>query len=134
MVRAELAAHAQDGSERVRVDGPEVQLTARQVQNFALALHELTTNAVKYGALSVPDGRVNLSWSVLEGEDGPALRLSWRELGGPPVEPPPRKGFGTRLIERGLTGQVGGVLAINYPPEGVTCVVEAPLRNFQDDG
>ena len=124
--RASLAAVAREGtgvleeaSGRVQASGPEVEVGATAALSLALMLHEMTTNALKYGALSVPEGRVE---------------LSWRELGGPPVEPPPRKGFGTRLIERGLTGQVGGVLAINYPPEGVTCVVEAPLRNFQDDG
>ena len=59
------------------------------------------------------------------------MKLSWRERGGPSVRPPTRKGFGTRLIERGLTGQIGGVLSLDYPPEGVTCTVEAPLRDFQ---
>ena len=139
--RAPLAAVIREGigvlegaSERVRVAGPEIEVGAKAALSLALMLHEMTTNAVKYGALSVPDGRVDLSWSISEGEDGPALRLSWQERGGPPVEPPARKGFGTRLIERGLTGQVGGVLALDYPPEGVACVVEAPLRNFQDEG
>lgn len=139
--RAPLAAVVREGigvleaaSRRVEVSGPEVEVGGKAALSLALMLHEMTTNAVKYGALAVPEGRVELSWSVSEGDDGLALRLSWRERGGPPVEPPARKGFGTRLIERGLTGQVGGTLALDYPPEGVTCVVEAPLRNFQDEG
>jgi two-component sensor histidine kinase len=139
--RAPLAAVVREGigvlegaSERVRVADPEIEVGAKAALWLALMLHEMTTNAMKYGALSVPDGRVEMSWSIREGDDGPLLRLAWRERGGPPVRPPARKGFGTRLIERGLTGQVGGVLSLDYPPEGVTCVVEAPLRNFQDEG
>jgi PAS domain S-box-containing protein len=139
--RASLAAVVREGigvleeaSQRVRVDGPEIEVGAKAALSLALMLHEMTTNAVKYGALSVPDGQVDLSWSVSEADTGPALRFTWRERGGPPVEPPVRKGFGTRLIERGLTGQVGGVLSLDYAPTGVTCAVEAPLRNFQDEG
>ncbi|BAR47245.1 MULTISPECIES: GAF domain-containing protein [Methylobacterium] len=139
--RAPLAAVVREGigvlegaSERVRVAGPEIEVGAKAALSLALMLHEMTTNAVKYGALSVPDGRVEMSWSIREGDGGPLLRLAWRERGGPPVRLPARKGFGTRLIERGLTGQVGGVLSLDYPPEGVACIVEAPLRNFQDDG
>ena len=136
--RAPLAAVVREGigvleeaSGRVRVSGPEVEVGAKAALALALMLHEMTTNALKYGALSVPEGRVELSWSVSPGEDGPNLRLSWRERGGPPARPPTRKGFGTRLIERGLTGQIGGALSLEYPPEGVTCTVEAPLRDFQ---
>lgn len=139
--RAPLAAVVREGigalegaSDRVHVAGPELEVGAKAALSLALMLHEMTTNAVKYGSLSVANGRVELSWSISEGDGGPVLRLSWRERGGPPVEPPARKGFGTRLIERGLTGQVGGVLALDYLPDGVTCVVEAPLRNFQDEG
>jgi two-component sensor histidine kinase len=138
--RASLAAIArsgvgvlEDASGRVEVAGPDVEVGAKAALQVALMLHELTTNAVKYGALSVPDGRVAVSWSVREGNGEPVLRLAWREHGGPAVEPPARKGFGTRLIERGLTGQVGGTLTLDYPPEGATCVVEAPVRNFQDE-
>lgn len=137
--RASLAAVAREGigvleeaSGRVRVTGPEVEVGATAALSLALMLHEMTTNALKYGALAVPGGHVELSWLVFEVGGEPVLRLSWREWGGPPVHPPTRKGFGTRLIERGLTGQVGGILSLDYPPEGVTCVVEAPLSNFQD--
>ncbi|APX86064.1 hypothetical protein BV511_15990 [Methylorubrum extorquens] len=139
--RAPLAAVVREGiglleeaSERVQVSGPEVQIGGKAALSLALMLHEMTTNAVKYGALSVPGGRVELSWSVIQGDEGPTLRLSWRERAGPLVVPPARKGFGTRLIERGLTGQVGGTLRLDYPAEGVTCVAEAPLGNFQDEG
>ncbi len=73
--------------------------------SLVLTLHELTTNAVKYGALSVPQGRVSLTASLVETDDGPDLRIAWTEIGGPPVVPPSRKGVGSRLIERGLTAR-----------------------------
>jgi PAS domain S-box-containing protein len=136
--RAPLAAVVREGigvleaeAERVEISGPEVEVSGKAALSLALMLHEMTTNAVKYGALSVPSGRVALSWSMSSGEDGHMLRLCWRERGGPRIEPPSRKGFGTRLIERGLTGQIGGSLSLDYPPEGVTCTVEAPLQNLQ---
>ena len=137
--RAPLAAIVREGvgvqeaaSGRVLYSGPEVKIGGKAALSLALMLHELTTNAVKYGALSVPDGRVDLTWRLTEGEaDGPSLTVDWRERGGPPVAAPNRKGFGTRLIERGLSAQVGGKLSLTYPSEGVACVVEAPLHNFQ---
>lgn len=87
-----------------------------------MALHELATNALKYGALSNDAGRVELRWEPV-GED--RLRLSWRERGGPPVAPPGRKGFGSRLIERGLAHDLGGSVRIDYDPVGVVCVADA---------
>ncbi|MEG9524184.1 MAG: PAS domain S-box protein [Hyphomicrobiales bacterium] len=138
--RAPLAAVVREGigvqenaSGRVRCSGPDVEVSGKAALALALMLHELTTNAVKYGALSVPDGHVDLDWSVCQTGAERTLRISWCERGGPTVTPPARKGFGSRLIERGLTGQVGGVLRLSYPPDGVTCVVEAPLRNFESE-
>ncbi|SDM69689.1 PAS domain S-box-containing protein [Methylobacterium phyllostachyos] len=116
---------------RVSFTGPNVEIGGKAALSLALTLHELTTNAVKYGALSVPEGRVSLTASLIQAEDGPDLRLAWTESGGPPVVPPSRKGFGSRLIERGLTAQVGARLALAYPRAGATCVIEAPLANFQ---
>ena len=138
--RAPLAAVVREGigvqenvTGRIHYAGPDVEIAGKAALALALMLHELTTNAVKYGALSGPDGRVDLDWSLSTGEADRMLRISWRERGGPAVTPPTRKGFGSRLIERGLTGQVGGTLALTYPPDGVTCVVEAPLRNFETE-
>ncbi|OAH25870.1 hypothetical protein AX289_31150 [Methylorubrum populi] len=116
---------------RVSFTGPNVQIGGKAALSLALTLHELTTNAVKYGALSVPEGRVSLTASLIELAEGPDLRIAWTETGGPPVVPPSRKGFGSRLIERGLTAQVGARLTLDYPGEGATCVIEAPLANFQ---
>ncbi len=121
-----------DGSGRIVYRGPAVEIGGRAALALALMTHELATNAAKYGALSTPDGRVDVEWS-LAGEDvDPVLAITWRERGGPIVVPPSRKGFGSRLIERGLVSAVDGRIALTYPPEGVRCVVEAPLRNFQD--
>ncbi|MER2249739.1 PAS domain S-box protein [Methylorubrum podarium] len=136
--RAPLGAVVRQGvgvqesaGERVVYEGPDVEIGGRAALSLALTLHELTTNAIKYGALSVPEGRVAVTAAVLDAPEGPGLRIAWTERGGPPVRPPMKKGFGSRLIERGLTAQVGGRIALDYPPEGVTCVVEAPLAGFQ---
>jgi two-component sensor histidine kinase len=88
-----------------------------------MAIHELGTNAVKYGALSQSGGGVSVRWS----SEGGRLALEWREFGGPPVAPPERKGFGTRLLERALAAELGGKVQVSFEPEGVVCLVEAPL-------
>ena len=93
--------------------------------NLALALHELATNALKYGALSVDGGLVAFDWSVEER----TLVLRWRESGGPPVAPPSRRGFGVRLIEDGVTREVGGRAAIDYRPDGLVCELRLPLSD-----
>ncbi len=121
-------------TDRFDLSGPEVAVGGKVALSLSLMLHELATNAVKYGALLNDVGRIAVRWEVRgEGEDA-RLRLTWRERGGPPVEPPTRKGFGSRLIERGLAGQVGGVVEFDYAPDGLTFTVEAPLAAFQVDG
>ena len=117
--------------ERVVYDGPNVGIGGRAALSLALTLHELTTNAIKYGALSLPEGRVAVTASLVGSAEGPRLRIAWTEHGGPPVSTPSRKGFGSRLIERGLPAQVGASLVMAFPREGATCVIEAPLANFQ---
>jgi PAS domain S-box-containing protein len=108
--------------------GPDVRLQPQTAVSVAMAIHELCTNALKYGALSNEAGAVNLRWDVESAEDGARrLRLVWEESGGPAVAPPPRRGFGTRLIERGLASDLGGTARIAFHPEGVVCTVEAPL-------
>ena len=108
---------------RFAISGPPVDLAPKAAMAVALALHELATNAAKYGALSTPAGRVELSWTV----EGEALRLTWRETGGPPAAKPARTGFGTRLIQRGLTAELKAVVAMDYRPEGLVCTMTAPL-------
>jgi two-component sensor histidine kinase len=94
----------------------------------AMALQELATNAVKYGALSTPEGRIAVRWSVDPTEAGPRLRLRWEEAGGPPVQPPQRRGFGSRLIERSLAQDLDGAASIEFAPGGVVCTLEALIR------
>jgi two-component sensor histidine kinase len=93
-----------------------------------LILHELATNAAKYGALSTENGSVAISWEVTGPLAEPRLRLRWAERGGPPVRPPARQGFGSRLIRRSHSAEMGGTATIDYAPDGVVCVLEVPIR------
>ena len=127
-----LAIHDDRQPDRFRISGPPIELGAKAALSLALMLHELATNAAKYGALSVPDGRVAVTWDVTAPMGGePMVRMTWRESGGPTVAIPTRKGFGSRLIERGLVGAVGGTVGLDYDPAGVVCRVTAPLAGFQ---
>jgi signal transduction histidine kinase/FixJ family two-component response regulator len=112
---------------RFAVNGPAVWLSAKMTLSISMALHELATNAVKYGALSNEKGRVAITWQTLQEPNGRRLRLEWSEKDGPPVVPPRRKGFGSRLIERGLAQELGGEVKIEYDPQGVWCEINANL-------
>ncbi|MCR5879183.1 PAS domain-containing sensor histidine kinase [Phenylobacterium sp. J367] len=111
------------GADSFEVEGPNLNLPPGAALSLAMALHELGTNAAKYGALSVAEGRVAVRW---EREDG-ALQLVWQERGGPPVVPPTRQGFGSRLIERGLPRELGGRARLEFAPGGVLCEICVPL-------
>jgi PAS domain S-box-containing protein len=117
----------QSGAQSVAVGGPPVMLSPKQVLTLSMAVHELATNSLKYGAFSVPDGRVTVNWDSLEAEDGRRLMLAWSESGGPPVEPPTKKGFGTRIIEQVLAADFSGNVQIVYAPEGLICRLEGLL-------
>lgn len=130
VVRAALDPHT-DHPGRFRLSGPSAAIGTDQALSLALMMHELATNAVKYGALSNADGFVTVDWTMTEGPNGTLLRLAWAERDGPPVEPPTRKGFGSRFIERGLVAQVDGALEFDYAPSGVTCTLTAALAEFQ---
>jgi PAS domain S-box-containing protein len=112
-------------AERVCLRGPEVWLQPGPALTMALVFHELATNAVKYGALSSDRGRVDLSWTFDEADE--RLSLTWAESGGPPVAPPTRVGFGSRLIQRGLQGDLRGFATLRYDPGGLICAMEARL-------
>jgi PAS domain S-box-containing protein len=114
--------------EQIAIEGPEVRLLPRVALALTLALHELATNAAKYGAFSVPSGRVAITWGVRPG-DPPHLIFRWEEHGGPFVLPPQQKGFGSRLIERSLALELAGKVQLTYDPTGVVCEVDAPLAN-----
>ncbi len=113
-------------AERVRVTGPEVLLGPKESVAIAMALHELNTNALKYGALSNEDGKVELEWSVAR-EGTPRVRLVWQERGGPPVRPPEHRGFGSLLLERTLARDLSGSVDLEYRRGGVRCTIEMPL-------
>jgi PAS domain S-box-containing protein len=126
MIRGILALH--DGSaDRVRVRGPTVHLAASAMPLFNMAFHELATNATKYGALSVPGGEVSVRWRSQAAEGKQVLLLRWQESGGPAVEPPQRRGFGSMLIEQALAAEFGGPIELAFPPEGVICTMRLPL-------
>jgi two-component sensor histidine kinase len=101
-------------------------LPPRQALAIALALHELFTNAVKYGALSNDTGIVQLTWAF-EGSDNKHMRMEWRERGGPPVETPARRGFGSVLLEQTLAIDLNGDVKIEYGPQGLICVINFEL-------
>jgi two-component sensor histidine kinase len=107
----------------VRAEGPAIRLRPKAAVSLAMALHELCTNATKYGALSAPDGKVEIGWAT--GEE--RLQILWREVDGPPVESAARRGFGFRMIERALTADLAGRAEIALKPEGLVCRIEAPL-------
>ncbi|WP_407519558.1 HWE histidine kinase domain-containing protein [Methylobacterium oryzisoli] len=115
---------------RFSIGGPEIRMKPRAALAFVMALHELATNAVKYGALSVEAGRVIVSWEIVDGLAPERLRLRWEELGGPAVTPPTRTGFGSRMIERALASEIAGTAAIAYRRQGIVFTAEAPLAEL----
>jgi two-component sensor histidine kinase len=121
---AEATAGALIG--RFAIDGPQVALSPQTAVSLAMIVHELCTNALKYGALSNEEGRVDVHWLVDDGDGdgGQRLRVTWREHGGPPVVPPTRRGFGTRLIDRGMSSRPSGRVAMRFEPGGLDCVIE----------
>jgi PAS domain S-box-containing protein len=126
LVAQVLAPYRQSGEDRITAEGPPLDLDPKTAVAIAMALHELATNAAKYGALSTPEGRVRVHWDEQRGP--PALfRLCWRERGGPPVVAPARRGFGTRLIERGISADLQGSATLMFRAEGLECEIEAPL-------
>ena len=126
-IETSVSATAGTNNSRVRMDGPDVMLAPQTAVSVAMAMHELCTNAIKYGALSNDRGTVSIAWNI-EPEDGtPRLRLRWSESGGPPVVTPTRRGFGSRMIERGLSSELRGRVEIDFRPEGLVCTIDAPL-------
>jgi|GEM_PF-855389 len=127
MLRNELAHYDDGGARRITLDGPPVELSADLAVPVGMAVHELTTNAAKHGALSVPGGQIAVAWTMHDGAAGRRLAIEWIERGGPPVEQPRRKGFGSTLLHRVLTHQCHATISIAYNPEGLSCHMEIPL-------
>ena len=129
VIRRVLQPYLLNNPERVRMFGPKVPLSPRLAVVLSMILHEIATNAAKYGALSNDSGTVALDWEILEEGTGRQLRLIWTEAGGPPVVAPVQRGFGSRLIERSARDQLGGEATVDFLPRGVvytlTCALES---------
>jgi PAS domain S-box-containing protein len=130
LLRNELGPYDDEGSDRVVIDGPPVELTSEAAVPIGMAIHELTTNAAKYGALS-DGGRVEVRWT-LTNDDRPMLNLSWTERGGPPVAPPQRQGFGSRLLQRVLATQLQAEVHMDFAPEGLRFSIVMPVPHLAD--
>lgn len=126
VVAATIEPH-QGEAPRFTVSGPYLPLTPQAAVTFSLALHELCTNAAKYGALSVPEGRVDIGWTISGAGDGARFTWTWTERGGPPVAKPDHRGFGSSLIERVLPMELNGAVRVGYPDTGLVCVLDAPM-------
>lgn len=125
LLRDLLAPYSID---RIELDGPSFNLGAEAAVAFSVAIHELATNASKYGALSTPEGRLGVQWSILAGERGePTFNMRWTERGGPEVRAPKRKGFGHTAITRSLANSVDGAVTLDYAPGGLVCSIHAPM-------
>jgi two-component sensor histidine kinase len=125
LVRAQLAHFADLIGSRIALRGPELRLRAASAQAIGLALHELATNAGKYGALSTDRGRVDVCWGI----DGDTLAMRWIERDGPPVSAPRQRGFGTIVMEVMTERSVDGKVDLDYAPSGLTWRLTCPARN-----
>jgi two-component sensor histidine kinase/DNA-binding response OmpR family regulator len=122
LVDEEFAPYSADGVEKVSINGPSVLLQPNTAQTLALAIHELATNAAKYGALSAVSGRVTLAWDLRPG----SLELRWVETGGPKVGPPASRGYGTRVVTMGIESQLGGSVKFDWNRDGLRCMLSVP--------
>lgn len=129
LIQSQIAALS-DGEERVALEGPEVDLRPEAAQNLGLALHELASNATKYGALSVPEGRVTIRWDrASDGENG-AIAIDWRESAGPKVKARRKHGFGSMVIERNLARALDADVTMNFAPDGLHCHIVIPSNQI----
>lgn len=131
LARSQLKAYLEPESDRLHIEGEAMTLPPDLATPFGLALHELAANAAKYGALSTGAGRIDLSWTAQSGPQGRRLKVVWREHGGPAVQPPKRRGFGSTLIERGIPH---AQVRHEFAPDGVVCTIEFDLPETGDGG
>ncbi len=134
LIDGAVRLHGDETPERFQITGPEIMVGPRAALTLALMLHELGTNAAKYGALSNPGGHVRIGWRIAGEAGGEWLWFRWAEHGGPPVTPPARSGFGSRLIERSLVHSFGGSARLRYPRGGVVMALVAPLAAVAAEG
>ena len=128
IVIEEIKPYTASDQPNITLSGPEVPLGPTGALAIGMAIHELATNAVKYGALSVPEGRINITWRFDQSGDTEDLVLDWVETNGPPVRAPARRGFGTTLIERGFAHELSGRSKLTFDPNGVRANLRAPVR------
>jgi two-component sensor histidine kinase len=129
VVRSAIEPYETQGAERFVVQGANIEVGSGAVLTFAMALNELCTNAVKYGALSNAEGHVEITAALDEGAQ--RFKLTWAEKGGPAVKEPTRRSFGTRLIEHTLAGQLHGEARLRFEPAGVICEFDIPLAHLR---
>lgn len=127
IIAEQLGPYQHAAADRFDLSGPTVRVGAKIAMALGMMLGELATNAAKYGALSVDAGRVGVSWQLKADAGGKMLQLTWREIGGPAVAQPSRRGFGSRLIERGLSHELGGSARMTFNPAGLVCELEFPI-------
>jgi PAS domain S-box-containing protein len=128
LLKAELGSFIGSSDQRILLVGPEVDLHSDMAFTLGLVLHELTTNAVKYGALSVPAGRIEILWKVIEADkEALSLEIRWTERDGPPVRTPERRGFGSTLLEKIFVGRTGSVVDIRFAPTGLEFQATVPI-------
>jgi two-component sensor histidine kinase len=125
-----IEPHRAASDQRADVSGPDLRINPRATVAIAMVFNELATNAVKYGALSRPDGHIRITWSTGE-ENGQKLQLVWKEIGGPSIQPPTRRGFGSALLEQSITRELGGTVTRDFDPAGLTCTITVPLERLR---
>jgi two-component sensor histidine kinase len=130
LVRSQLGVYLDGQAAQVSIEGPAIAIKPEAAQNLGLALHELAVNAAKYGALSVPAGRVAITWSRLENVDGSAVELDWREKLGPKVKARRRKGFGSMVIERNLARALDATVELEFDRDGLHCHIVIPANQI----
>jgi PAS domain S-box-containing protein len=127
IVTTTTAPYGGQSPERIEIEGEDITIAPRVALTLALALHELTTNAAKYGALSVPTGRVAVSWRLMQEAPRPRLAIDWREHDGPPVSVPSRRGFGSRFVVGSISSELQGSVRLDFEAAGLHCAMQIPL-------
>lgn len=130
LIENAILAFQTDGLKQFTMTGENIAISSGSAIALSMVIHELSTNALKYGALSVPEGRVSIAWAA-DPETG-RFKLEWRESGGPKVVPPTDKSFGSRFIEQALPGQLHGEARLIFDPSGIVCDVNVPISSLQE--
>ena len=130
LIENAILAFQTEGLKQFTITGDNIAISSGPAVALSMVIHELSTNALKYGALSVPDGRVSISWSV--DDESHRFKLTWKESGGPLMIEPKQKSFGSRFIEQALPGQLQGEARLIFEPTGIVCDVNIPVSSLQE--